>query len=148
MLNPKSNVQSTMKIRRKTSVKRKGAAAVEMAIVLPIFFIMVFGIIEFGRGMMALQIITNSAREGARACAVNPMTRSEVEAVCVDYAEACGITGISVTISPDPTLVIRGEPVEVKVDVDYTDIAWLPPFWNKNTVLSSASTMRKEREYN
>ena len=124
-----------------------GAAAVEMAVVLPLFFMIIFGIVEFGRAMMALQIITNSAREGARACAVRPLTESEVEDICVEYAEACGVNGITVDVVPDPTTVTRGDPVEVKVEVKFTDVSWLPPFWNRDTILSSASTMRKEREF-
>ncbi len=126
---------------------RAGAAAVELAIVLPLFFMVIFGMIEFGRGMMAMQIITNAAREGARSCAVSPLTETEVATICSDYAEACGINGLTTIVTPDPTTAIRGEPVAVNVSVNFSDIAWLPPFWAKNTVLRSASTMRKEREF-
>jgi len=45
--------------------RRRGAAAVEMALVLPIFFTVVLGIIEFGRAMMVSQLMATSAREGA-----------------------------------------------------------------------------------
>ena len=38
----------------------RGAAAVEMALVMPIFVSVVMGIIEFGRGMMVGQIVTNA----------------------------------------------------------------------------------------
>jgi Flp pilus assembly protein TadG len=43
--------------------RRKGAALVEAAIVLPVFFM---GIVEFGRGML----VTNGSREAARRCGV------------------------------------------------------------------------------
>jgi len=43
----------------------KGASAVEMAIILPILVLMVFGAIDFGRLFHARQIMTNTAREGA-----------------------------------------------------------------------------------
>ena len=42
---------------------RRGAALVEMALVLPIFFGVVLGIVEFGRAMMVSQMVTNAARE-------------------------------------------------------------------------------------
>ncbi len=45
---------------------RQGAAAVEFAIVAPVFFLMVFGMIEFGRAIMVKQVMTNAARDGAR----------------------------------------------------------------------------------
>ena len=40
---------------------RKGAAAVEFALVMPLFFMLILGIIEFGRAIMVEQIITNAA---------------------------------------------------------------------------------------
>lgn len=43
-----------------------GASAVEFAIVLPLFLIFVFGIIEFGIIMYNKAMVTNASREGAR----------------------------------------------------------------------------------
>jgi hypothetical protein len=42
------------------------AHVVELAIVCPIFFLFLFGILEYGRYVMTLQIVINAAREGAR----------------------------------------------------------------------------------
>jgi len=39
---------------------------VEMAIVLPLLLLVVFGIIQFGLGWWLSEVITNGAREGAR----------------------------------------------------------------------------------
>jgi Flp pilus assembly protein TadG len=44
----------------------KGVALVEMAIVLPLLIIIVFGIIEFGFIIYDKAMITNASREGAR----------------------------------------------------------------------------------
>ena len=46
---------------------KKGATAVEFAIVLSLLITLIFGIIEFGLFIFNRQIITNAAREGARA---------------------------------------------------------------------------------
>ncbi len=43
-----------------------GQSTVEMALLLPIFLIFIFSIIEIGRAWAAKQAITNAAREGAR----------------------------------------------------------------------------------
>ena len=45
----------------------RGAAAVELAICLPILTLLVFGSIEFGLLFYNQQVITNASREGARA---------------------------------------------------------------------------------
>jgi hypothetical protein len=126
---------------------QNGVAAVEMAMVLPLFFMIIFGIVEFGRAMMCMQVLTNAAREGARACAVSPLTTGDIETICQDYAQAAGVSGVSVDVSPDPTTVIRGEPIEVNLPVNFSDVALMPPFYAKNAVLRASSTMRKEREF-
>jgi Flp pilus assembly pilin Flp len=48
-----------------------GAAAVEMALVLPVLILLVFGIIEFARAWNVRQTLTDAAREGARIAVVN-----------------------------------------------------------------------------
>ncbi|HBB16943.1 MAG: hypothetical protein A3J94_16390 [Syntrophus sp. RIFOXYC2_FULL_54_9] len=45
----------------------KGAAMVELAMILPMLLIVIFGIIEFGFVLYNKAVITNSSREGARA---------------------------------------------------------------------------------
>ena len=44
----------------------RGQALVEFAFVAPIFFLILFGIIDFGRYVYYVQILNNAAREGAR----------------------------------------------------------------------------------
>src|SRR6185312_11491700 len=63
---------TTMRARRsmtrKTAREReRGAAAVEFALVLPVLLMLIFGIIDFGRMLAAKIVITEAAREGARA---------------------------------------------------------------------------------
>lgn len=44
---------------------RRGGSAVEAALVLPVVITFLFGILEYGRYVMTLQVMTNAAREGA-----------------------------------------------------------------------------------
>jgi Flp pilus assembly protein TadG len=46
--------------------RQAGAAAVELALVLPMLLVIVFGIIDFGRAYNAKVSLTQAAREGAR----------------------------------------------------------------------------------
>lgn len=50
---------------------RRGSAIVEAAFVLPIFFLFTFGIYEYGRYLLVLNITTNAARDAARWAAVH-----------------------------------------------------------------------------
>jgi Flp pilus assembly protein TadG len=56
----------------------KGQSLAEFVLVLPIFLILVFAIIDFGLGFHAWLTVTNSAREGARLGAV----RSPASGAC------------------------------------------------------------------
>jgi Flp pilus assembly protein TadG len=46
--------------------RRRGAAAVEFAFIIPLVIFMIFGMIEFGRGFMVQHIITETARRACR----------------------------------------------------------------------------------
>lgn len=48
----------------------RGAAAVEMAILLPVLLLLLLGIMEFGRAFNAQVTLTNAAREGVRVMAI------------------------------------------------------------------------------
>jgi len=43
-----------------------GAIAVEFAILLPVFLLLVFGICDFGHAFYMKQVVTNASRDGAR----------------------------------------------------------------------------------
>jgi Flp pilus assembly protein TadG len=51
---------------RSSRPARRGAEAIEMGFILPLFVMLVIGIIEFGRGFEVAQILTQAAREGGR----------------------------------------------------------------------------------
>jgi len=49
-----------------SSRRSRGQALVEFAFVAPMFFLLLFAIIDFGRYVYYVQILNNAAREGAR----------------------------------------------------------------------------------
>ena len=53
-------------LRRLRRGPMSGQALAEMALILPILLLLVFGLIEFGTAWRDYQVITNAAREGAR----------------------------------------------------------------------------------
>lgn len=46
--------------------QEQGGVAIELAILLPVFLILVFGIIDFGHALYMEQVVTNASREAAR----------------------------------------------------------------------------------
>jgi hypothetical protein len=58
-------------LRRTTERVEGGQGLAEFAIVLPVFLLVVFGMIDLGRVVWATDDITNAAREGARYASVH-----------------------------------------------------------------------------
>jgi hypothetical protein len=71
----------------------RGAGLVEFTIIVPLFLLMIFGMIEFGYDYNNYVSIRNGAREGARLGVVND----------VKSAPSCTIAGSTVTPPADPT---------------------------------------------
>ena len=82
---------------KKIIKNRKGAAMVELAIILPILLIVLFAIIEFGLILYDKALITNASREGARQGIVfrwdvganiyNPYTEADIQGVVNAYLD-------------------------------------------------------------
>lgn len=136
---------------------RRGAAAVEFAMVAPIFFLMIFGMIEFGRMVMVQQILTNASREGARLGVLDNIVESEVVQTVVDYASSgrVNVTSGDVTVVAidDVTGAEKayassdyGDSIEVTVTVAFGQVSWLPSsfFGNNNKDLTATTVMRRE----
>ena len=134
-------------IRSDRSTSRcRGASAVEFAIVAPVFFMVVLGIIEFGRMAMVQQVITNAAREGARIAVLDGATAAKVQNRVEDYLRSGTIKVGSVTVTPDPPDTAGyGEPVSVAVIVSFDEVSWLPaPFMLGGKTLRAEAVMRRE----
>ena len=130
---------------------RRGAAAVEFAVVAPVFFLLVFGLIEFGRMVMVQQVITNASREGSRIAVLDdPRDGSVVTAgvrqTVEDYLTSAGINGADVDVDPDPpTDAGYGEPVTVTVSIPFDQVSWLPsPFFLGGRTMEAKTVMRRE----
>ncbi len=128
--------------------QRRGAAAVEFAVVAPVFFLLVFGMIEYGRMVMVQQIIVNSAREGCRAAVLDGSTTSGVKSTVITAMSAgnISITTSNVTVSPDPPSNAEfGDPVTVTVTVPFNQVSWLPsPMYLGGKSMTASTTMRRE----
>jgi Flp pilus assembly protein TadG len=58
---------------------RRGAAMVEAALVIPIFFMFLLGLFEFARVAMLQQLMDSAAREGARLAIVSTQTMTTTQ---------------------------------------------------------------------
>src|SRR5688500_17777154 len=116
---------------RNKRTTRSGVAAVEFALVAPLFFLLVFGLIEFGRLMMVQQAQTNEAREGTRVAILSKTKDgTSVQARIRDYlhsALANAASGeVRSNVPGNLDTVTSGATRTLSVEVDYMDVSWVP----------------------
>jgi Flp pilus assembly protein TadG len=148
-----NTLTSTAKAGRRGRKTRRGAAAVEFAIVATVFFMFVFAIFEIGRLVMLQQIMGEACRQGARRAILENADESAVETLVTSRLAANSIAGATVTITwpgqdVQPALNRLGfqDPITVRATVPYSSVSWLIPTWVSQTaVMEAQSTMRIER---
>lgn len=138
--------------------KRRGAAIVEAALVLPIFFLVVLGIIEFGRAFMISQVLQNAAREGCRKAVTGAYTSAQVVADMKSQLTAAGVdaanlsTSIIVIVDPTNPPVANNEVasattkdlVSVTVSIPFSKVQLIPGKYLGAKTLTAKSSMRHE----
>ena len=55
----------------RTRTRRGGQSLVEFALIIPVFLVMVLGIVDFGRAIYAYNTLANASRAGVRVAIVN-----------------------------------------------------------------------------
>jgi len=123
-----------------------GQALVEFALVAPIFFLLLFGIIEGGRFILYYQTLSNATREGARYaivhgsnsnCPSGPMPPGQnAPGGCYDLSgakvvqqvkdTALGLLGSAVIVTPEWGPTGNGRDSDVSVRASYTYATLLP----------------------
>ncbi len=100
--------------------KERGAALVELALILPILALLMLGVVDFGLILREYQIVQNAAREGSRLSIhppnwidpVNPQASpATITARVVEYLQEEGIndvTAANVTVSQAEPIVVGG----------------------------------------
>lgn len=139
---------------RKTSkiIRRgeQGQALVELALILPLMFLLLFGIIEFGRAFFQKNMTINAARDAVRFAVVQSPWNNSTNTAIQDRAinsitMQSARTNATVVTSP-PTSFTNISTVTVTVTTKFNTV--LPNFFNplpNNTDIVGSATMRYEK---
>ena len=92
----------------------RGQALVEMALVLPLFFLLLFGVIEMGRVGYAYITVSNAAREGGRVATIGG-TDLEITSSIKNAATSLNPASLTINITPTQALRLSGQGVTVQV---------------------------------
>lgn len=141
---------------RGRSVKRlrRGAAAVEFALVTPLFLLVLAGIMEFGQAFRIEHMLSNASRRGARAAVVDSATTTQVtqkvktnceQTLGVNQADVTAQIAVNGTVGADLSLAGEGDEITVTVSVPYSKVG-IGFYANifSNATLSSTCTLEHE----
>ncbi|HAU38148.1 MAG TPA: hypothetical protein DCX07_10600 [Phycisphaerales bacterium] len=124
----------------KHNSKRRAAATVEMALILPLLMILTLGLIEYGWLFLNAHRVTNAARQGARVGARPDSTNADVLTTVDTIMQQAdlGSSGYQVAVTPsDITTLQPGEQLTVEVSLPYANIELVG-----TTLLPVPSTLR------
>lgn len=140
----------------------------EFAIVAPLFFALIFGMIVFGRAIMVKQVVTNASREGARLAVLPGSTGQMVNdrvkeilgaALGEDIPDLATIEILDMNGNPlNPEAAQYNDLIQVKVSLPWGNrsVGWVilpessasPWSWTQGISekdLSATTVMRTER---
>lgn len=124
---------------------QRGLAAVEMAMLLPIFLLLLLGVMDMARLFWTQSVVRDAAFEGARTAVLNEATLDQVKAVVVKELIAGGVTQeSSVDVGPrEPS-----EPVDVTVAVPFEFLVidnLVPSLGDRCSQVAATAVMTHER---
>lgn len=121
---------------------QKGSTLVEFALILPVFLMLLFGVISFSLALYNKTVLTMATREGARAGAIYvpdqessdiiTNARTTAEMVCQN-----NLISFGEDVAPNVIPAISGDILTVTASVEYTGLF---VFWNAPDFLISAQT--------
>jgi Flp pilus assembly protein TadG len=136
--------RSTSGIGRPTAPKR-GVAATELAVCLPVIVLIVMATIESCSAMFLKQSLTVAAYEGVRTAIATGGTAATVQTICGDILKDRRVQGSQVKVNPADIASLKpGDLVSVTVSAPCNLNSPVPSTFYRGRVLTTSATMMIE----
>lgn len=111
--------------------RRLGATTTEFAMVIPIFFTFILAMVEFGRGMMVINLLQHSARTACRFGIISGTSTSDIRTAATNAMKGQGLKDVTVTVKvndseKDSKNSATGDRITVQVSAPIAPNTWLP----------------------
>lgn len=127
---------------RKTP-QRRGAALVELAVVLPVMVLITLGAIETANAIYLKQCLTSIAYEGARLASGTGGTAADAQTLCQQLLTARKINGATVTCTNITASTTPGTPITVSVSASVeNNSVGVTKYFRGKQITGSATTPR------
>jgi Flp pilus assembly protein TadG len=77
--------------------RARGQGLVEFAVVLPVIVLVIFGILDLGRGVFTYNALSQAARQGSRTAMVDQDV-ADIRTAAIDYAPTLGLQNSNITV--------------------------------------------------
>ena len=125
--------------------RRRGVAAAELAVCLPIIVLMVVATIEACSALFLKQSLTIAAYEGVRTALEEGATPGNVQAACKQILTDRKIKGANITLKPsNPATLNPGEFIDVTVTAPCGPNSLVPATFYRGRSLSATASMMIE----
>lgn len=117
---------------------KKGATAVEFAMIAPVLVMIIFSVLEVGRALFVKNSLQHGVEVAARHAMVNPSaTTTELKTLAFSQATAIGNASGTVAFAVKDTVIDSATFTEIKAEVDHKMEA---PLLSVFTISIEAST--------
>jgi hypothetical protein len=131
--------------RTNSSCNRRGVAAAELAVCLPIVVLMVIATIESCSALFLKQSLTASAYEGVRAAIKKGATVASVQTACNQILADRRIQSSQVTLTPASVATLKpGDFIDVTVSAPCSPNSPVPTTFFRGRTLSAKASMMIE----
>lgn len=126
------------------NTRRRGAAVVEFAVVVPLFFLFMFAGLEFAVLGTIRSTSHNAAYEAARKLVIPGAVVADGIAEANRIMSVVGVDSLTVTVTPN-VIEDTTQQVTVNIDIPYASNAIFVPYFTGSVILHSSVTLRTER---
>lgn len=124
---------------------RRGVAAAELAVCMPVILLLVLATIEACSMIFLKQSLTAASYEGIRVALAPGSTAADVQTVCQQILTDRRISGATVTVNPaDIAALNPGDMVDVTISAPCASNAVVPIRFYKGRNLSATASMMIE----
>ena len=129
--------------RTRRSEDRTGAITVEMALTVPLLFLLLFGLMQFAYVNLLRNTMTNATFAAARKAVAPGSTALDAENEAKRLMVPLGVKNMTVQVTPT---VIKNDTPEITVDIqlDVSNIPFISGKWFKTSLLQRSCTLKRE----
>jgi Flp pilus assembly protein TadG len=117
-----------------SSDPRRGAAAVELALVLPVLLTILLAVWDLGRLIDATQILNNATREGGRCASTGQVDVAGIQDAVLNYLTQAGLSKVGATVTvtnltkstnTDPTTADQLDQFQITTTLPSSSVRWI-----------------------